>query len=252
MSNENETEDGVESQTPAPVGYIQVPLLRGVFEIEPILDLLDKHGGKIIGGYARWCCSEHLRPVPAGDLDIFPVADTTEESNAVFENIKAALLAGSLSIEHENEMSISFSVEKADAFKRCPKIQLIKPVEKGAIHTAGTLESILDNFDFSVTRAAINPDRKTATVWAEFVEDEKRKLLRLLNIHCPISSLLRVMKYGRKGYYMRPGEAIKLFQDWDARSPEYKSSLGGLFEQGKLGKLTQKEIDELEALLKID
>jgi hypothetical protein len=114
------------------------------------------------------------------------------------------------------------------------------------------VEEVLGNFDFTIVRVALNPDRKTATAWASFIEDDKKGLLRLLNIHCPISSLLRVCKYARKGYYCRPAEAMKLFADWDARSPDYKSKMFDLFQKRNFGEITKDEIEELEKLLHID
>ena len=233
-------------------GWVQLPILRGVFEIEPILNLLDIHGGRIIGGYARFCCSERDEPRKAQDCDLFPTGATDEECQKVYDALKAALLSAGLTVKAENNMSVTFDAEKAPAFKRCPTIQLIKPVEEGAVLTRGSVEDILANFDFTVVRCALNSDRRTATAWASFPKDELHMKLRILNIHCPISSLLRVMKYARKGYYMRPVEALKLFNDWEQRSPEYRARMNELFTTGQFGKITKEEIDELEKLMRID
>ena len=35
--------------------FIQIPLLRGVFEIDPILTLCELYGASVMGGYARYC-----------------------------------------------------------------------------------------------------------------------------------------------------------------------------------------------------
>jgi hypothetical protein len=249
--NEPEQEQIEDSKEPA-TGWIQVPVMRGIFEIEPLLELCDKHGGRIIGGYARYCCSTREQPVKAGDVDIFPVGATEEESQKVYEGIKAALETAGLKVKHENNVSLTYEAATTAPYNRCPTIQMIKPVREGAVLTWGTVEEILDSFDFTIVRVSLNPDRKTATAWASFPDDEQHKKLRILNIHCPISSLLRIMKYGRKGYYMRPVEALKLFQDWETRTPEYRQRMAELFQTGQHGKLTQKEIDELEALLRID
>lgn len=248
--NEPEIEQE-ETKEPA-VGWVQVPIMRGVFEIEPLLDLCDQHGGKIIGGYARFCCSTREQPTKAGDVDIFPVGATEDESKKVYDGLHAALEAGGLKPKHENNVSITYEAATIAPFNRCPTIQLIKPVLEGAVVTRGTVEEILNSFDFTIVRVAINSDRKTATAWASFTDDEQHRKLRILNIHCPISSLLRVMKYGRKGYYMRPVEALKLFNDWDNRDDTYKARMNELFTTGQHGKLSQKEIDELEALLRVD
>jgi len=248
----SEPEIEINEPTEHPEGWVQIPVMRGLFEITPLLDLCDKLGGKIIGGYARYCCSRQERLVMAGEVDIFPTGDTDEQCQSVYDAWASTLKSEGMEIKHENNVSITWDTKENPKFASCPTIQIIKPIEEGAILTRGTVEEILSNFDFTIVRVALNSDRKTATAWASFDGDEKAKRLRILNIHCPISSLLRVMKYGRKGYYMRPIEAIKLFVDWQGRSDEYRQRMADLFSQGKMGKLTKQEVDELEALLRVD
>ncbi len=233
-------------------GWVQIPVLRGLYEVAPLLDLCERIGGTIIGGYARFCCSTAERVCPAQDVDIFPTASTDEECQKLYDAWVIALKAAGLEIKHENNVSVSWDHKDKAPFNRCPTIQIIKPIEEGAILTKGTVEEILGNFDFTIVRVALNRDRATATAWASFPKDEAKKKLRLLNIHCPISSLLRCMKYARKGYYMRPIEAMKLFVDWQNRPESYRQKIVDLFSVGQLGKLSQKEIDELEALLRVD
>lgn len=257
MDSEKETNDELTNtdspttETP-PEGFIQIPAMRGLFEIAPLMDICDRIGGRIIGGYARYCCSTNEDPVSAGDVDIFPVGTTDEECQRLYDSWVVALKAYGLQIKHENEVSSTWSKSESPPLNRCPTIQVIKPVKEGAIVTKGTIEEILENFDFTIVRVAMNPDRQTATAWASFPDDEQAKRLRILNIHCPISSLLRCMKYARKGYYMRPGESLKLFADWEARSPEYRQRMASLFQAGEFGELSKEEVDELERLLRID
>lgn len=250
-TKENEME--AEDERPAE-GWVQVPVLRGIFEVEPVLRLCALFGGRVIGGYARFCCSTAEKPGKAMDVDVFPIGATMEDCKATYENLKQAFERVGYTVKNENNVSLTFDSEKViDEFKRVPTLQLIKPIDEGAIVTAGTLEEVLSNFDFTIVRIALdNEARQTATAWASFAKDERQKKLRILNIHCPISSLLRVMKYGRKGYYMRPVEALRLFADWTNRTPEYRDRMLVLFQQSKFGKLSQTEIDELEALLRID
>lgn len=242
-----------EAYIPPPEGWVQIPIRRGIFEITRLMDLRDKCGGRIIGGFARWACSERQSPHHAGDVDIFPIAEKEgDDSDVIYNAWRAALAAEGLVIKHENEVSVSYEKPESGPFMACPTIQIIKPTKVGAIVTEGTVEEVLGNFDFTVVRVALNPDRLTATAWASFIEDDKKGLLRLLNIHCPISSLLRVCKYARKGYYCRPAEAMKLFADWDGRSDDYKSKIVDLFSKGNLGEISKQEIEELEKLLHID
>lgn len=241
-----------EKPAPPPEGWVQIPILRGVFEITRLLNLRDLCGGRIIGGYARWACSQRESPVHANDIDVFPIAEGERTPDLIYAQWVAALQSEGLKVRHENEISITYEKPETGPYMACPAIQIIKPTREGAIITEGTLEDVLGHFDFTVVRVALNPDRLTATAWASFIEDDKKGLLRLLNIHCPISSLLRVCKYARKGYYCRPAEAMKLFADWETRSPEYKQRMFALFQKGGFGDISKEEIDELERLLNVD
>lgn len=236
--------------------YIRISLLRGFTEIEFLFELAEKYNMIICGGYARYCASPNTNPIPASDVDLFP------KNNESIKAITDELLKLGYEIKHENEVSISFKPGKnVDIkIKTSPVPQIIKPVIEGAIITVGSIEEILDNFDFTIVRAAIL-DNKTVIVDKDFIQDEENHILRLKNIHCPISSLLRCCKYSRKGYFMRPAEAVKLFNDWMDRDDKYRIRLMELFEKSNLGGfdpvtnpdgMTQKEIDEMEALLRID
>lgn len=239
------------------MAFVIVPLRRGFTEIKVFFDLCQKHDATICGGYARYCASPKATAdvVPAGDVDLFPKSETA--TNAILE----ALLAMGYVKQHENHVSITLKPgdEKTDELSLLPKPQIIKPVIEGAIVTLGTVDEILDNFDFTIVRAAVISDTEVM-VDEDFEKDEKRAALRLKNIHCPVSSLLRCCKYARKGYFMRPAEALRLFIDWQNRGPDYASRIVELFGKSALGKvdvehpegITQQEIDELESLLRID
>jgi len=234
-----------------------VPLIRGFSEIKEFFELCQKHDAVICGGYARYCASPHptTKVIPAADLDIFP---RTENSH---KKLLKELKSWGYKIQHENHVSITLTPRKKyyESLYTYPKPQIIKPVVEGKIVTIGTTEEILRNFDFTIVRAAIiGPE--AVLVDDDFLKDERNKVLRLKNIHCPISSLLRCCKYSRKGYFLKPSEALKLFVDWDNRGPEYKERMLELFGKSSIGEksednpdgMTQEEIDELEALLRID
>ena len=236
--------------------FITAPLLRGFNEIKPLFELCEKHGGTICGGYARYCASP--KPTnqvkPAGDVDMFP--NTEQATNAIHD----ALLAMGFEDVHENHVCITMKAEKGrDELAYMPQPQIIKPIIEGKIVALGTIDEILENFDFTVVRAAILTPTEVL-VDPNFLEDEKYGKLCLRNIHCPISSLLRCCKYVRKGYFLRPAEALKLFMDWTDRGEEYQQRIIALFLESAKGEksdknpngMTQEEIDELEALLRID
>lgn len=239
------------------MSFKKVQLKRGFNEIKTFFELCQKHNAVICGGYARYCASPlpTVKVIAAGDVDIFP------KSNDACDLILGALMVMGFEKQHENHVSITLkpSKEKEDELECYPVPQIIKPVIEGKIVTLGTVEEILENFDFTIVRAAIiSPEE--VMVDEDFENDEKHKYLHLKNIHCPISSLLRCCKYARKGYFMRPAQALKLFIDWTNRGTEYQSRIIELFQESSKGKkseenpdgMTQEEIDELEALLRID
>ena len=271
--------------------FRNIPILRGLTEVEPYLKLALKHESLICGGYPRYCCSPRENPVKAGDVDFFP--QTLEQQTALLEEFKAL----GFEVVHENHVSVTLEYKGEDtAWLIRPTPQIIKPMKEGKIVTYGTVEEILQNFDFTIVRCALVPVKMcdcghaksthvtvtepgegfvadsdacmiekcpcryynaegiqwTAVADEKFLDDEKDMFLRIENIHCPVSSTLRCMKYARKGYFAGPGQIIRLFADWDQRPPEYRSKLFELFKTSQMGSMTRQEIDALEALLRID
>lgn len=237
-------------------GFVDVPFLRGHTEIDHLYNFLFVNNARlfkgrvfICGGYVRYMCSPQRKPVPANDVDIY-VADPDIFPDLVdrFEH------TFELKRKHENEISITYPrADKADhPLFATPPIQMIKPNNVGKIVATGTLDEILGNFDFTVIRAGL-PNMGMARVDADFMHDEAHKLLRLKNIHCPVSSLLRCYKYARKGYFMRPMEALRLFVDWEHRDAEYRAKIIDFLTKADSGEgLSEEDINELEKLMRID
>lgn len=238
------------------MSYKKIPIRRGFFEIEEFFEICEISNAVICGGYARYCASPlpTQKVVPANDVDIFP--RTEEAATKVLDKLTVM----GYEKRHENHVSITLkSGNDHPELEYIPIPQIIKPVVEGRVVTMGTIEDILDNFDFTIVRAAIVSPTEVM-VDEDFEEDEKHKILKLKNIHCPISSLLRCCKYARKGYFLRPAQAVKLFNDWTDREDDYRIRILELFSSSDKGKksednpegMTQEEIDELEALLRID
>lgn len=225
--------------------------MRGFSEISLVWKLAQKHRAMICGGYARYCASQLPNPAPAGDCDLFPQSE--DGHLALIEELKAI----GFEIKHENEISVSFQrLEKHDdpRWLVCPKLQVIKPMTEGAIVTVGKMEDVLNNFDFSIVRAGIL-DHETVMVDSQFLEDDKAWRLRLMNIHCPISSTMRCIKYSKKGYWLGVGESVRLFLDWNERGAEYQAKLIDLIGKmkGPNGEEPSKEdVEELEKLMNVD
>lgn len=228
-------------------GFETVPLARGFTEIAPLFNLLkEQSGGVICGGYARYAASPNQDPSPSNDVDVYC------ETEEVFGKLRAALNAVPLIEKHENEMAVTYTRPDLGPWSYMPAVQLIKPVLEGRVVSAGDYQSVLGNFDFSVVRVAIiSPTEALAD--ADFLHDETTRLLRLKNIHCPISSTLRCMKYAKKGYWLRPLECLRLFIDWENRTPEYREKLVDFLGKADGGEgLSQEDINELEKLMRID
>lgn len=221
--------------------FIDVEIKRGKKVLNKIFDKYILKNGKsfICGGYARWACSSKRNPISASDIDVYCKDEDT------FKFLQEHLIKTELDKIKESNVSVSFGVlEKVI-------LQLIKPISKGHIKTVGTIQDILSNFDFSIARCGIyiEDGKIKAIADADFVEDENKKLLRIKNIHCPIAQIYRVSKYMKKGYWLKPFEAVKILTDWEDREDEYKLKILNWLSKEKLVK---EEIDELEAMLHID
>jgi hypothetical protein len=203
----------------------------------------------ICGGYARYICSPNNNPIEPHDLDIF-----TENKEVYADTIRILEYFFCLEREKENDISLLFSKPKDfhHPLFALPNIQLIKPKVEGAIVTKGSLQTILENFDFTVVRAGLLNEEE-ALVDADFMHDEKNKIIRIKNIHCPISSTFRIIKYSKKGYWCPTMQIVKLFVDWDMRPDEYKTEIIEALNIMEMnGELTKEQIDHLEKLMRVD
>ena len=239
---EDETKPKYKSQD----GFIEVPVYRGFGEISKLWDdVVSRNECIILGGYVRYMCSPNLDPVPAGDLDLYcPEQETYAKILKMFAD-------ADMTIVHENDVSISYAnLTTEDRFFPCPEIQLIKPMAEGVIVTQGSLQEIISNFDFTVIRIGLlSPTMALAD--ADFIHDETEKLLRIKNIHCPVSSFYRVMKYRGKGYWPPSSLIVAILQDWNDREDSYKKEIIEFFKNAEDDKLDQKEIDRMERLLRL-
>ncbi|MCR4284528.1 MAG: hypothetical protein NUV97_00605 [archaeon] len=230
-----------------------IKLVRGFTEIQALWEFTKKHKLWICGGYARYCASLKVDPVPARDIDLFC------ENESCYPLAYNELIDSGLEIEYENDLSVTFKIpkDKNHLWRTTPTMQIIKPVKESRIVSFGIPEVILENFDFTITRACIVSPTEVL-VDEHFIEDDLRNLIIIKNIHCPVSSMFRAIKYIRKGFFMSPVESIKLFQDWSSRSDEYRAQLLDYLMKIDIHKesgestLSQKEIDELERLMMLD
>jgi hypothetical protein len=225
-------------------GFVRVPVYRGFTEIGKLHFLISNvdERAMILGGYVRYMCSPAKRVVPATDVDVY------SPDMEVFEKLKKQFKIDGFEVKAENDLALTYKpFEKGHPFFGCPQVQLIKPMEEGVVVTQGEMEKILENFDFTVVRIGLI-DHQEALADADFLHDEEKHQLRIKNIHCPISSAYRVMKYRVKGYWPPTFEILKLFLDWDERDEDYIMQIFNFFQKEDP---TQEEVDELEKMLRL-
>lgn len=193
-----------------------VPISRGFSEIAALFDFIGS-AAVICGGYARYAASPNISPAAAGDVDVY--AKSNEEFDSLAGRMKEVL-----EVKRESPIAITFRPTTSGVLAYVPEVQLVKPVVRGRVKTGGEADEILSNFDFTVARAAV-VGPTSALVDIDFIADETSGRLRLKNIHCPISSTLRCIKYVQKGYRLHPMDVLPLFLDWDSRDEAYRAEL---------------------------
>ncbi len=230
-------------------GFVNMKPVRGIYGATLIMNRIESRNAVICGGYVRWMCSLNDKVADPSDIDIYSADEETfKEMKIVFNDLE---------IKFENNMCVSYKPGKE--FRGYPSIQLIKPIKEGAIVAVGSMDEILSNFDFTVVRAGlfwkidgVKSFELMAKVDADFEHDEKEQILRIKNIHCPISSMYRCVKYINKGYWLPTSQAITLFIDWMERPESYRQKIIDFMVQGQSEGLTRIQIDQLEALMRID
>lgn len=184
--------------------------------------------GFIAGGFARYCVSRNADPIVPADIDVF--CGDEEAFDRIVTRIRSdknTVRKSETRIETKFEYRFSSGYHK-DAYA----IQIIKPANIKNMVSDGDVRRVLDNFDFTIAKSAVLPDG-TALCHENFHRDDEHNALVITNIHCPISSAKRVVKYATKGYSVTSAELLKLFEDYETRSPEWKDAIrAGLRPEG--------------------
>ena len=202
--------------------YQNVPIVRGFTEIKALYNLIKDKNAWICGGYARYMCSQSKKIKPFGDIDIFCKDDEA------FKSVTSAIESLGIEKSHESDVSIIYNPSKNEnlsyEYKALPKLNVIKSIDEARVKTSGELSDILDNFDYTIVRIGVISETECLAD-EHFLEDENNGYLRIVNIHCPVSSILRLSKYINKGYRTKPIEVIRILMDWSERNDEYRSKL---------------------------
>jgi len=212
------------------MNFVKLPIVNELARFQEFQSLL-VGGCFIAGGAARFAASTNESPAHYSDVDIF----ATDQDAVTAMYLK---LRGIAELKSETPMSYLFITKNSE--NQTNRFNLIRQF-------CGTLDAVIEEFDFSVARAGIVGNE--VLVDPQFETDEKEKRLRIQHIHCPVSTMFRAAKYQAKGYKFPLVEMLKLFGDWERRPNEYRERLVELASDPNI---TQEGIQELEALLRID
>lgn len=206
--------------------YIVTQMHRGQ-DIVELIFRLSGGAGFISGGFARWVLSRKDSPEVPGDIDVFARDDV--EYGEIRTRFDQDV---NMRRRTESDLECKYEYRMSEGFhKNCYRIQLIKPLRIDRMVSGGDPYEVLDNFDFTIAKAAIYPTPRIpgnasefhVVCHKDFHEHDANSYLVLTHIHCPISSMKRVLKYTTRGFKISSAELLKLFDDYEKRSPEWKA-----------------------------
>jgi len=223
--------------------YIRLKIKRNLELVKKLFENIIHDDGFICGGFVRVCVTEHVAPIPSGDIDIY--CKGQEQFDAILGRLKENGYFEKRSSETATTMQY--------AFEGALPVQLIKSLNEGNVRlSSDKVEDILNNFDFSIARVAITKESlasEEGIADSDFPEDDKAKRLNIKNIHCPVAQVYRISKYIEKGFWCNIMNLIKVFEDWKDRPDSYKQKILDVIMKEEPSK---EEIQELESLLHID
>ncbi len=221
--------------------FINVPLLKKgrdvLNEILDVCELIEKHDASILGGFARYCASESTTSNQVSDIDIFFksqlqfnqfIGDFYKFKNVKFNKYYKNTRYNKT---YESGNSITFEINVDNIAVKC--LQLIKPIDDNKILTVGEPEKIMSRFDFSITKAWIDKSFQHVRIDKNLLNDDLHKKIRVLKIESPITALLRIQKYAKKGYHASPVEILNILKDWDSKNSEYKEKMYNIVSETK-------------------
>lgn len=200
-----------------PHPFVPASVRRNQDVIDLVFDLTGGQGF-ICGGFARYALSPVDKPVVLGDIDVY--CGTQEVFMSIADRFRcnpACKQRGASEIEVKYDFMIEDGYEKHSY-----SIQLIRPIAIFNMVSDGDWTNVLKHFDFTIAMCAILPNGK-AYKHSDFDHHEIEQRLVINNIHCPISSTMRVIKYTKRGYVISSQQLLLLFLDYESRSPEWKA-----------------------------
>lgn len=186
---------------------VNLPVKRGFdSEVLELYDTIKTFDGFIAGGYARFCLSPLDQPAPTADIDVYPLKPNN------FDCLQEVLTAKYRKV-NESDCTITFETPSQLI------VQLIKPFRCG-----DSIEEVIKGFDLTICTAAILTPESGIT-HAEFATDELNHQLNFTFIDSPLVALFRAIKYIKRGYELKPSQAIRIFEVWRDEGPVYRKNI---------------------------
>lgn len=209
---------------------------RGGAVVRRIFAILEGVPCFIAGGFARYACSPHPTPVPAGDIDLYCLTPDA------FEPAQRAMIKAGLTQTKDTTASLSFRDKRSFLFRKFNQVvQVAKPIVFGDIALYGEPLTVLSGADFSVTRVAIiNPHEVVQHCC--FEDDELRRQVSVLSIPSPVEAIYRLWKYTRAGYRIPAADLVKVLDEWESRPVEYKETIRDLVREAGGRSVGAKEL----------
>jgi hypothetical protein len=205
--------------------------------IKRLVSLTDR--SFIAGGAVRALYNKE----PVSDIDMF-----CREPEA-FGTLKEKLVEDGFEKQFENPMLARF-IKKSKFTKNSLTVDAVVPRAAEFTVTYGAIDEVIENFDFTVSRAAILADntfgQPNVLVDKDFEKDCKEKVLRIRHIVCPLGAVRRINKYVAKGYKISLTEIVKLFQEYRRRDMAELEALLGRND------LTEEEVARLLHFVYVD
>jgi hypothetical protein len=179
---------------------MKCPILRGgggsSREMYTLQHLVNQHRGFIAGGYARWALSPVQEPARPSDIDCY------------FRD-----LDGMQAFSHAITRS-GWKIIRSTGFAiKFNKAYFDLPLH--AVCVTGTPGFIVESMDFGICQAVLDHCEGRAT--DSFMEEEKKKEIRIKHPHNLQLTIQRIMKYQERGYTLPDGELELLFSFFAVR-----------------------------------
>jgi hypothetical protein len=196
--------------------------------------LLQDHDAYIAGGFARYCCSPLENPSKYKDIDIWMIEDDLTKRNKLIRRL-----------EETGFVKIRESVYAVELSDNTDIVQVINPRidAMGDFQTFGEPEIVCTYFDFTITQCALTSEF-FGIASKSFETDEFKKNLVIKCIRDPMSTMTRVLKYVKKGYFIDTDNLHKIFLSFNKQPGDYKLTLKHLIDARK-----EKEQEQISSVV---